>query len=96
MHSAHHIRYLRRQDIDDAKWDACIHLIYGKSYYLDHMTDGQWDALIMGDYEIIMPLTWRRKMGCSLSLPASLYPTAGAFCRVSYPVEQDPCISERV
>jgi hypothetical protein len=63
MSPSHDIRYLRRQEIDDAKWDAPIHLIYGKSWYLDHMTDGQWDALIAGDYEIVMPLTWKRKWG---------------------------------
>jgi hypothetical protein len=63
MHSSHHIDYLRRQDIDDTKWDAVVHLVYGKSFYLDHMADGQWDALIAGDYEIVMPLTWRKKWG---------------------------------
>jgi len=63
MHPSHHIDYLRRQDIDDTKWNACTHLIYGKSYYLDHMTDGKWEALIAGDYEIVMPLTWKKKWG---------------------------------
>jgi hypothetical protein len=63
MYSSHHIRYLRRQDIDETKWDAVVDLLYGKSYYLDHMTAGQWDALVMGDYEVVMPLTWRRKWG---------------------------------
>lgn len=29
---------------------------------LDSMSPG-WDALIMGDYEALMPLTWRKKMG---------------------------------
>jgi hypothetical protein len=84
MHSAHHIRYLRRQDIDDAKWDACIHLIYGKSYYLDHMTDGQWDALIMGDYEIIMPLTWRRKWGVRYLYQPAFTQQLGLFA--AYPI----------
>ena len=64
----YHIRYLKRQEIDIARWDACIvasanRLIYGFSFYLDHMTDGQWDALVLEDYAAIMPLTWRRKAG---------------------------------
>jgi len=29
---------------------------------LDAMSPG-WDALVMGDYEAVMPLTWRKKMG---------------------------------
>jgi hypothetical protein len=54
-------------DIDKEKWDRCIDnavngLIYGYSYYLDIMSP-DWDALIMGDYEIVMPLTWNRKFG---------------------------------
>lgn len=68
MHAHPHIHYLRRQDIDDAKWDACIRnaangLIYGQTFFLDTMTEGQWDALVGGDYQAVMPLTWRKKFG---------------------------------
>jgi ribosomal protein S18 len=68
MQPGNHIRYLRRQEIDIARWDACMAaapngLIYGHSFYLDHMTDGQWDALVLEDYSAIMPLTWRRRAG---------------------------------
>jgi hypothetical protein len=56
-------------DIDKEKWDRCINnaangLIYGYSYYLDIMS-ANWDALIMGDYEVVMPLTWNKKLGIS-------------------------------
>jgi len=68
MHSPHHIHYLRRQDIDDTKWDACIQsspngLIYGRTVFLDNITGGQWDALVWEDYQAVMPLTWRKKLG---------------------------------
>ena len=68
MHSPQHIHYLRRQDIDDAKWDARIQsspngLIYGRTFFLDNITGGQWDALIWEDYQAVMPLTWRKKLG---------------------------------
>jgi hypothetical protein len=68
MNGINDIRYLRRQEIDILKWDRCIEdapngLIYGRSFYLDHMTGGQWDALVLNDYEAIMPLTWRKKWG---------------------------------
>ena len=59
--------YIKNADIDRSKWDACIStadngLIYGYSFYLDAMSK-QWDALVMGDYSIVMPLTWNRKYG---------------------------------
>jgi hypothetical protein len=55
------IQYLSHKNIDKIKWDAVIasssnRLIYGYSFYLDHMAK-QWDALILNDYEAVMPLT---------------------------------------
>jgi len=63
-----HIRYLEGKDIDARRWDACIEkasnrLVYGFHFYLDHMAAGQWGALVLGDYEAVMPLPWRRKWG---------------------------------
>ena len=62
------IHYVQRHEIDPIRWDNCIHrstnsLLYGLHFYLDHMTAGQWDALVLGDYEAVMPLPWRRKYG---------------------------------
>ena len=59
------IQYLTQQQIDKTKWDNCIDkagngLIYGYSFYLDHMAP-HWDALVLNDYEIVMPLTWNKK-----------------------------------
>jgi len=67
MHTTAHIQLLKHEQIDKAKWDAAIDdsingLIYAKSIYLDHMSAG-WDALVYGDYEAVMPVTWRSKMG---------------------------------
>jgi hypothetical protein len=61
------IRYIQRNEIDISKWDACVEaapngLIYARSWWLDEMANN-WDALIVGDYKMIMPLTWRRKWG---------------------------------
>ncbi len=60
------IRYIQQQDIDKSKWDRCIDesvngLIYAYSWYLDAMTDSQWDALVLEDYETVMPITWNKK-----------------------------------
>ena len=61
------ITYLPQANIDKQKWDQCIEtagngLIYAWSFYLDAMSKN-WDALIMNDYEAVMPLTWNKKYG---------------------------------
>jgi hypothetical protein len=61
------IQYLSHHEIDKPKWDRCIKeadngLIYGYSFYLDHMAD-HWDGLVLNDYEAIMPVTWNKKYG---------------------------------
>ena len=61
------IRFLNRGEIDPEKWDRCIQdapngKIYALSFYLDAMAKN-WSALISGDYEMVMPLTWNRKFG---------------------------------
>ena len=61
------ISYIKRATIDTAKWNACIESapngkIYAHSDYLDNMAV-HWDALVAGNYEWVMPLTWNRKYG---------------------------------
>ena len=61
------VKYILHNEIDFAKWDACIDhsingLIYGKSYYLNFMSP-DWNALVIGDYEAVMPLTWNKRFG---------------------------------
>ena len=67
MPQENHIIYLKNNQVDKTKWDACIasaanELIYAYSYYLDAMSK-HWDALVLNDYEAVMPLTWGRKYG---------------------------------
>ena len=59
------IQYLKYETIDKQKWDNCIEhstngLIYAYSFYLDTMS-ANWDALVLNDYEAVMPLTWKKK-----------------------------------
>ena len=65
MNTGDQIKYLPHKEIDKAKWDACIKhasngLIYAYSFYLDAMAK-HWDALVLTDYEAVMPLTWNQK-----------------------------------
>jgi hypothetical protein len=61
------IVYLKNKEIDKVLWDQCITnasngLIYAYSYYLDAVCTN-WDALVLNDYEAVMPLPWRKKWG---------------------------------
>ena len=61
------LHYLKHDEIDKVKWDNCISRsvnghIYARSWYLD-IVSPDWDALIEGDYEAVMPLTLKRKFG---------------------------------
>src|SRR5260221_5617297 len=85
MTDDNHIRYLKRQEIDTARWDACIRsalngLIYAFHFYLDNMADGQWDALVLKDYEAVMPLPWRRKAGIRYLYQPAFTQQSGIFC----------------
>jgi len=54
--------------IEQVKWDDCVHnssngLIYSQYDYLDNICD-HWSGLVIGDYEAVMALPWRKKYGC--------------------------------
>lgn len=61
------IHYYTYQQVDKKKWDDCVDkatngLIYAYAFYLDAMSKN-WDALVLNDYEAVMPLTWNKKYG---------------------------------
>jgi hypothetical protein len=67
MSSAANIRYLKQHEINKPLWDECIDnagngLVYAYSFYLDYMADN-WDGLVLNNYEMVMPLPWRKKFG---------------------------------
>lgn len=65
--SSNNIKYLQQKEINKQAWNRCIDaaangLIYAYSFYLDAMAD-HWDALVLDDYQAVMPLPWRKKFG---------------------------------
>ena len=79
------IKYYTREEIDTGKWDDCIQkatngLIYALSFYLDIMAEN-WSALIAGDYDAIMPLTWNRKYGFSYLYQPVFTAQSGLFAK---------------
>jgi len=54
------IRLIKKEDIDKTKWNSCVHFaingnIFGYKWFLDSVSK-DWDALIEGDYESVLPL----------------------------------------
>ncbi len=85
------IRYLDRNEIDIEKWDRCIcnapnGLIYARSFYLDSMAEN-WSALVEGDFQHVMPLTWNKKFGFSYLYQPYFTKCLGVFGKNSVPFE---------
>ena len=69
--------------INKKKWDDCINrshnsLIYARSFYLDHMAE-QWDAIVLGNYDAVMPLPWKRKWGIKYLYQPAFIQQGGIF-----------------
>lgn len=61
------VKFLQQQEIERSKWDACVgqsthSLPYALTWYLDAVAEN-WAALVLNDYEAVMPLVWLRKWG---------------------------------
>ena len=85
MKADQHITYLQHREIDKAKWDHCIsnagnELIYAYAYYLDH-TAKHWDALVLNDYEAVMPLPWNKKQGIHYLYQPAFNASLGIFAK---------------
>ena len=78
-------KYIRHNEIDTRQWDYCIagsvnRMVYGYSWYLD-IVAGSWDALVLGDYDAIMPLPYRKKAGIKYLYQPPFTQQLGVFSR---------------
>ncbi len=60
-------QYIKHPNIDSEKWNRCVDMapnsrIYANDWHLNR-TAQTWDALVWGDYEYVMPLPYRKKLG---------------------------------
>ncbi len=77
------ITYLKNNEIDRERWDACLTEIpgvkpYAMSWYLDIMAPG-WEALVDDDYLALFPLPCRRKYGFTYSATPLFLQQLGLF-----------------
>lgn len=77
------IQYIANNNLDYEKWDKCIigsvnSTFYAKSWYLDIVCE-QWDALVLNDYEAVMPLPKRKKWGITYIYQPFMCQQLGVF-----------------
>jgi hypothetical protein len=83
--SAHQIDILPSYQIDKQKWDDCIYksghsLIYDQAHYLDALADN-WHGIIVNDYDCVMPIPWRKKLGIRYCYDVPFIQQLGYFNR---------------
>ncbi|NOQ92492.1 MAG: hypothetical protein GQ552_07240 [Flavobacteriaceae bacterium] len=81
------IQYLLYKNIDLIKYDACISKssnsrIYALTWYLNCVTDS-WGVLVLNDYEAVMPLPKRKKLGINYIYQAPWIQQLGVFSKKS-------------
>uniref|UniRef100_UPI0032172AA2 hypothetical protein n=1 Tax=uncultured Draconibacterium sp. TaxID=1573823 RepID=UPI0032172AA2 len=85
-------RYISHSDINSVKWNRCIDnagncRIYAYDWHLDRTAE-IWDALIWGDYEFVMPLPYRKKLGINYLYQPLYSQQLGIFPSPTQKVEQ--------
>lgn len=86
------IKYFKHEDIDREKWDQVIlssqfPLVFAQSFYLDATCPG-WEALILGNYEAVFPITQKVKFGIKYLHQPSFTPQLGLFGKFTIEDEQ--------
>jgi len=86
------IKHLKHTDINFEKWDKTIlssssPFVFAQSYYLNS-TSPNWEALVIGDYESIFPLTQNVKFGISYLHQPPFTPQLGIYGIVNAQIEE--------
>lgn len=86
------VKYIPHHEIDVARWDQTIlasryPFVFAQSFYLNATFPG-WDALVIGDYESVFPLTRREKLGIAYLHQPSFTPQLGVYGKLNATVEQ--------
>jgi hypothetical protein len=85
------LRLLSQQKLDRNRWDETVKtaynsMVYGMSYYLDACCPG-WYGLVKGDYEQVMVVPVKQKVGLSYAYQPLFVQQAGIFSK--YPISKE-------
>ena len=77
------IKYIPHKEINKEAWDHCIdnavnQMVYAYSWFLD-VVSPDWDALVLGNYEAVMPLPNRKRFTFSYLAQPSFTQQLGVF-----------------
>ena len=94
------MKFLRRSQIEDDKWNDCIlkstnGLIYGLTWFLDELTSNWCGFVIESDkqYRAVFPIPVRRKFGVKYVYPPFFIQQLGLFALQYSPKEEEQAIS---
>ena len=87
------IKRIEHKNIDFIKWDKTIlssvyPFVFAQSFYLN-ATSPNWDALIIGDYESVFPITQKIKFGFKYLPQPPFTSQLGAYGKLSLEIEQN-------
>jgi hypothetical protein len=85
------IKQIAHSNIDFNKWDKTVlssqfPLVFAQSFYLN-ATCPKWDALVIGDYESVFPLTHKTKLGFKYLPQPSFTSQLGVYGKVNDEIE---------
>jgi hypothetical protein len=77
------IQYLKHNEIDKEKWDICCtkagdRFWFCKSWFLD-LVCPNWNAIVSNDYETVLALPLKRKLGFSYIIQPFMMPQGGVI-----------------
>lgn len=86
------IKRIKHNNIDFLKWDKTIlssqiPYVFAQVFYLN-ATCPNWDALIIGDYESVFPLTYKNKFGLNYLPQPPFTSQLGVYGKVNLEIEQ--------
>lgn len=86
------IKRIKHKNIDFLKWDKTvlssqIPVVFAQTFYLN-ATCPNWDALVIGDYESIFPLTYKNKFGLTYLPQPPFTSQLGVYGKVNLEIEQ--------
>ncbi|OJV27259.1 MAG: hypothetical protein BGO32_05185 [Bacteroidetes bacterium 37-13] len=88
-------RFLKRNQINDEKWDNCIHqnsdLPYALSWFLDCVAE-DWAGLVLRDYEAVFPIVMKKKLGFRIVYNPFFCQQLGLISDGTHPSFEDTCL----
>lgn len=85
------VRLLKREEIDDKRWNGCVHFAlgampYAYTWYLDNVAP-YWIGLVEGEYQKVMPLPVNKKLGINYIFQPKFCQQLGIFSELPLSVD---------